>query len=95
VSWANLVFKKVFQCDHVPEPKHVHSTSWNTDEFAYGSYSSRGVGVTQKHIDALSEPEGDYKNLLFAGEHTSPNLSATVHGGFLTGLREAYRIVKK
>ena len=33
------------------------------------------------------------KNLYFAGEHTHELYRATVHGAYLTGVREAKRIV--
>jgi len=87
------IFKKIYNLSNIPDPLKVHSTRWNLDEFAYGSYSARGVGVTVEDIEQLGTPEGN-GTLLFAGEATSPNFWGYVHGGFLTGLREAYRILK-
>lgn len=48
-----------------------------------------------KEYDALAEPMADRRGkprVLFAGEHTTKYHPSTVHGAWLTGLREATRL---
>ncbi|MEM7517925.1 MAG: FAD-dependent oxidoreductase, partial [Planctomycetota bacterium] len=73
-----------------PAPIAAHATDWGTDPFSFGSYSYAAVGSTLSDATELSQPVGG--RLLFAGEATSAKRYATVHGAFLTGLREARRI---
>jgi polyamine oxidase len=40
---------------------------------------------------ALAEPAGE--RLMFAGEATNPEFFGTVHGAYLSGVREAERIL--
>lgn len=82
--------KRVFPT--VPKPKGVVVTSWGTDPFTLGAYSSVAPGGSPKDFDTLAEPVGD--RLFFAGEATSRNYPGTVHGAYLSGLREAKRIQK-
>lgn len=50
------------------------------------------VGVSNhEDNDILARPVND--GLFFAGEHTEKNHFATVHGAFLSGQREAERIL--
>ncbi len=66
-------------------------TRWNEDAFARGSYSLFPPGASYEDHDALAEPAG---RLLFAGEATHRTYPATVHGAYLSGVREAERVVK-
>ena len=68
-------------------------TQWASDPFAGGSYSYVPVGATGEEYDALAEPVGS--RLFFAGEATSRDYHATVHGAYLSGLREAERIAAR
>jgi CRP-like cAMP-binding protein len=74
----------------VPAPRAMHRTSWTLDPHALGSYSYIAVGATPADVRALGEPVG--ATLFFAGEATHPTHWATVHGAYLSGLREAARI---
>jgi len=73
------------------EPTGSHVTRWAADPLAGGSYSYMRVGSTPEDYDALAAPVGD--RLYFAGEATNRTHPATVHGAYLSGLREAKRIV--
>ena len=73
-----------------PEPEAFLRTRWAHDPFTLGSYSFVPVGSGPDDRRALAEPVEE--RLFFAGEATSPDYPATVHGAFLSGVREAQRI---
>lgn len=80
------------------KPVGVHVTRWATGEFSRGSYSHMIAGLSEtKHREEFQRPvinsEGGV--LRFAGEHTSRNHFATVHGALLSGWREADAILKE
>lgn len=76
----------------VPEPVEVRRTRWSADPYARGSYSYLAVGATLGDHNALAAPVG--QRLFFAGEATSTEHSATVHGAYLSGLRAAQEIAR-
>jgi monoamine oxidase len=55
-----------------------------------GAYAYVPLGATPQDFDALAEPVAN--RLFFAGEATHRQYPATVHGAFLSGVREAERI---
>ena len=75
----------------LPEPTGALVTRWAADPFARGSYSFLAVGSSPDDQRTLAEPVGD--RLHFAGEATQEEFFATVHGAYLSGLREAERIL--
>lgn len=75
---------------NIPEPITTYATNWTGDRYSMGSYSYLAIGSTTDDVRALAEPV--QKRILFAGEATSLKHHATVHGAFMTGLREAQRI---
>jgi monoamine oxidase len=77
--------------DRIPDPESVIITRWHTDPFAFGSYSHIPVGGNSTDRDLLAEPVGDC--LFFAGEATSRDHPATTHGAYLSGIREAKRLL--
>uniref|UniRef100_A0A1I8AMU3 Lysine-specific histone demethylase n=1 Tax=Steinernema glaseri TaxID=37863 RepID=A0A1I8AMU3_9BILA len=81
---------------HCPkEPVESCLTKWHLDQFTRGCYSHIPPGATGEEYDILAEPvrsENGLNRVYFAGEHTNRNYPATVHGAFLSGLREAGRI---
>jgi monoamine oxidase len=73
------------------EPQSWQITRWASDPFALGSYSFNAVGANRQERRALAAPlEG---RLFFAGEASAEKYPATVHGAYLSGLREAERII--
>ncbi|OWM70226.1 hypothetical protein CDL15_Pgr026076 [Punica granatum] len=72
----------------VPEPIQTVCTRWGSDPFSLGSYSNVAVGASGDDYDILAESVGDGR-LFFAGEATTRRYPATMHGAFLSGLREA------
>ncbi|KAL5061785.1 hypothetical protein RYX36_023522 [Vicia faba] len=74
----------------VPDPIQSICTRWGSDPLSYGSYSHVSVHSSGKDYDILAENVGN--RLFFAGEATSRQFPATMHGAFLSGLREASHI---
>jgi lysine-specific histone demethylase 1 len=76
----------------VPEPIQTVCTRWGSDPFTLGSYSNVAVGASGDDYDILAESVGDGR-LFFAGEATNRRYPATMHGAFLSGLREAANMI--
>ncbi len=87
---AMKVLRKIFG-DDIPDPLGIRYSRWGKDPFAGGCYSYVPLGATSNDFEALSEP---ISPLFFAGEATNRDYRATVHGAFLSGIREANRIRK-
>lgn len=80
------------------KPTGIHVTRWATDDFSRGSYSHMITGLSEtKHREEFQRPEVNKEGgvLRFAGEHTSRNHFATVHGALLSGWREADAMLKE
>ncbi|XP_058073214.1 lysine-specific histone demethylase 1 homolog 2 [Magnolia sinica] len=77
----------------VPNPIQTVCTRWGSDSLCRGSYSHVGVGSSGRDYDILAESVGEGR-LFFAGEATNRQYPATMHGAFLSGLREASRILR-
>lgn len=89
---ANLmeVLRKIYGAS-IPEPTATLVTHWGADPFAMGAYSYLKYGSTSDDYDEMAKP---VENLLFAGEATSKDFPGYVHGAYVSGLREALRILK-
>jgi lysine-specific histone demethylase 1 len=83
------------------KPKEAVVTRWRSDPWTRGSYSFVSVDSSGNDYEHLSEPIAppgsstsgqQVPRVFFAGEHTSKNYPATVHGALLSGLREARKI---
>ncbi|XP_020284295.1 lysine-specific histone demethylase 1A [Pseudomyrmex gracilis] len=93
------VLKGIFGNQVVPQPRESVVTRWRADPWARGSYSFVAVGSSGSDYDLLAAPVSppgikgpSQPKVFFAGEHTIRNYPATVHGAFLSGLREGGRI---
>jgi monoamine oxidase len=75
-----------------PDPEAILRTAWATDPFSYGSYSFIPVGARGEDYEALAESVDD--RIFFAGEATNREHPGTVHGAYLSGLREAEEIAR-
>jgi len=73
----------------IPNPVKFKVTRWGQDPFARGSYSFMSFGSSHRDIEKLMYPVG---RLHFAGEATFKPLGFA-HGGYLSGKREAQRIL--
>lgn len=75
----------------IPNPTNILRTKWNTNENSFGAYSYTAVGTEMKHFDDLAEEIND--KLFFGGEHTEADYFSTAHGAYLSGIREADKII--
>ncbi|XP_030642571.1 spermine oxidase-like [Chanos chanos] len=86
----------------VPEVSRVLVSRWGHDPYVCGSYTfiPPGVNAVREH-EALAAPlpaESRYPKrkplqVLFAGEATHVNFYTTTHGAYLSGVREAQRLI--
>jgi len=88
--------------DNSPEIDGLLRSDWGRNPLFWGSYSYVAVGSTGTDIDELAEPlpypEDQSSNkplqILFAGEATERHYYSTTHGAYLSGLREADRLLR-
>jgi monoamine oxidase len=77
--------------NNIPKPTNMLRTKWQSNENTYGAYSYTAVGTEMQHFDDLAEAIED--KLFFAGEHTNIDYFSTAHGAYLSGIREADKII--
>lgn len=77
--------------EDIPEPEDWLRKSWGKDEFSYGSYSYVSVGAGEDDFEALAESVDD--TLFFAGEATTAEYSASIHGALISGRDAAEEIL--
>ncbi len=68
----------------VPEPSGFKITRWSRDPHVYGCCSGSSAAAYRALAD-----------LFFTGEAANADCPASVHGGCLSGIREAKRIRKR
>lgn len=90
ISEIMLHLKDVYG-NNIPNPTHILRTKWQTNENSFGAYSFTQVGTEMQHFDDLAEEVND--KLFFAGEHTHVDYFSTAHGAYLSGIREADKII--
>lgn len=76
----------------IPDPQAWLITRWGSDPWAGGSYSYTPPHAVPADYKALARPVAN--RLFFAGEATSVEYPATVHGALLSGQRAAQEIIK-
>ena len=90
------VLKKICSRD-IPDPVDYCVTRWGKEQYSRMAFTYIPPGVDgPKELKVMSEaiydpilPEKPL--VMFAGEHTTPYHPSTMHGAFLSGIREAYR----
>lgn len=75
----------------IPLPTASKMTRWASDPYSLGSYAFHTSDSSPE--DMLTLGESVNNRLFFAGEATNPDNYASVHGAYLTGLREAKKIM--
>lgn len=75
----------------LPKPTEFLRTKWNENPNSYGAYSFSTVGISNRAFETFEQPIDN--KLYFAGEHTIRDYRGTVHGAYLSGIREAKKIL--
>jgi monoamine oxidase len=75
----------------IPNPTNLLRTKWGQNINSYGAYSYATNGTTTADFDTLAKSVNS--RVFFAGEHTNREYRGTVHGAYLSGLREADKII--
>jgi monoamine oxidase len=81
---------KVIYGNSIPNPTSMLRTKWGENINAFGAYSYATNGTTSDDFNTLGSSIND--KLFFAGEHTNKEYRGTVHGAYLSGIREADKI---
>lgn len=91
---AFSVLRKIYK-EKACEPEKIIVTNWALDPFARGAYSYTPAKAELEDYDHLAAPvraPNGINRVFFAGEATTKYYPATVHGAYMTGLREANRV---
>ncbi|MFH4978015.1 hypothetical protein AB6A40_004724 [Gnathostoma spinigerum] len=95
VRQAMHILTNIFGSACPQEPVQSIVTKWKSDPYARGCYSYISPNGSGELYDLLAMPvksaSGKFR-IFFAGEHTNRQFPSSVHGAFLSGLREAGRI---
>ncbi|KAG2425434.1 hypothetical protein HXX76_013645 [Chlamydomonas incerta] len=75
----------------LPEPARTYVTRWAADPWTRGSYSFERVGAAEDTKAAAFRALAGGR-VAFAGEATHGGFPSTVHGAYLSGVREAARV---
>ena len=80
--------KKIFDVN-IPSPLKTFQTDWSVDPFSLGAYT-----YPSREMESLvKEYAQPYGKIFFAGEGTHEKYFSYVHGAYLSGIREAERIL--
>jgi len=75
----------------IPNPTNMLRTKWGQNINTFGSYSFASNDITSADFDTMAKEISN--KLFFAGEHTIRDYRGTVHGAYLSGIREADKII--
>jgi len=73
-------------------PTNLLRSKWSKDPNTYGAYSYTSTSTSMKNFDILARDINS--KIYFAGEHTSRDYFSTAHGAYLSGKREARKVIK-
>ncbi len=86
-----MVHLKNIYGKNIPNPTKLLRTKWQTNENAFGAYSYTAKETTMQHFEEMAEEIED--KVFFAGEHTEVDYFSNAHGAYLSGIREADKII--
>ncbi|TAE37563.1 MAG: FAD-binding protein [Sphingobacteriales bacterium] len=75
----------------IPNPINFLRTKWGQNINSFGAYAYPTNGSTSANFDTLANEINN--KIFFAGEHTEREYRGTVHGAYLSGIREADKII--
>ena len=82
---------KTIYGNSIPNPTNILRTKWGQNINTFGAYTFATNGTTSADFDTMASEINN--KLFFAGEHTERNYRGTVHGAYLSGIREADKII--
>ena len=82
---------KTIYGNSIPNPTNMLRTKWGQNINTFGTYSFATNGTTSADFDTMATEINN--KLFFAGEHTERDYRGTVHGAYLSGIREADKII--
>jgi monoamine oxidase len=86
-----MLHLKVMYGNSIPNPTNMLRTKWGQNINSFGAYAYATNGSTSADFDTLAQSVNN--QLFFAGEHTNRAYRGTVHGAYLSGIREADKII--
>ncbi|CAM9671334.1 unnamed protein product, partial [Phaeothamnion confervicola] len=93
VASLMAVIRKIYR--GAPAPLRSEVTRWRSDRYSRGTFSYLPPGACAADYEEMAAPVcdgGGVPRLLFAGEATTKHHPSTVHGAWLSGVREANRL---
>jgi monoamine oxidase len=91
IGYGRDLLAKLFGAEIVKDIRRSHATRWTADPCTGGAYSVLQPGGGEARA-ALAKPLDD--KLFFAGEATSSDAFATVHGAWQSG-HDAVKLILK
>jgi monoamine oxidase len=82
---------KTIYGNSIPNPTNMLRTKWAQNINTFGAYSFATNRTTSADFDTMATEINN--KLFFAGEHTERDYRGTVHGAYLSGIREANKII--
>jgi monoamine oxidase len=82
---------KTIYGNSIPNPTNMLRTKWGQNINTFGAYSFATNGTTSADFETMATEINN--KLFFAGEHTERDYRGTVHGAYLSGIREADKII--
>ena len=82
---------KTIYGNSISNPTNMLRTKWGQNINTFGAYSFAPNGTTSTDFDTMAKEISN--KLFFAGEHTIRDYRGTVHGAYLSGIREADKII--
>ncbi|CAG0882958.1 unnamed protein product [Cyprideis torosa] len=96
LKWQAAKLVKMFTGKSTPLPSKALPTQWCLNDYFEGGYSYCSVKTANDSAYMLSKPLPNKTNprLMFAGEATDTRFYGTLHGAFMSGEREADRLLQ-
>lgn len=91
---ANKVLKKIFGDDNVPNAIGCVKSAWKSEKFSKGSWAHVPFPNNVK-VSCEASSSGIDKCVFYAGEAINYDHRGTVHGAFMSGVKEADNIIQK